>query len=130
MNKREAQKFNLQYSKFLETLQLQTHSWFTIKRDRYGLQRYFEYVLEIDWDWVLIVKPPIVKSLPDILSPDEINRVHIRLGHEDPRTITLYTQLTDAIQQDMQATVNRLVNQVTSPLSQDNKGDEQCSSPR
>ena len=54
---------------------LKTHSRSTIKRDRNGLQRYFEHVLEIDWNWVLIVKPPIVKSLPDILSPDEINRV-------------------------------------------------------
>lgn len=54
---------------------LTTHSWSTIKRDRNGLQRYWEHILKRDWDWVLIVKPPIVKSLPDILSPDEINRV-------------------------------------------------------
>jgi len=87
MNKREVLKFDLQYSKFLETLQLQgyskstieaythairrvclyfdrcpdhrltkdelktyfadllkTHSWSTIKRNRNGLQRYFEHV--------------------------------------------------------------------------------------
>ena len=54
---------------------LKTHSWSTIKRDRNGLQRYFEHILEIDWDWVLITKPPKIKSLPDILTPDEINRV-------------------------------------------------------
>lgn len=117
MNKRETQKFNQYYSKYLEALKLQgysdstieaythairriagyfdccpdarltkdelktyfadllkTHSWSTIKRDRNGLQRYWTHVLELEWDWVLIVKPPSVKTLPDILSPDEINR--------------------------------------------------------
>lgn len=54
---------------------LKTHSWSTIKRDRNGLQRFWTHVLELEWDWVLIVKPPYVKTLPDILSPDEINRV-------------------------------------------------------
>ena len=118
MNKRETQKFNKYYSKYLETLKLQgysdstieaythairrvagyfdrcpdgrltkdelktyfadllkTHSWSTIKRDRNGLQRFWTHVLELEWDWVLIVKPPHVKTLPDILSHDEINQV-------------------------------------------------------
>jgi len=118
MNKRETQRFNKLYTKYLKALQLQgysqstieaythairrvsdyfdccpgkqltkedlrhyfsdllkTHSWSTIKRDRNGLQRYWELILELDWDWVPIVKPPCVKTLPDILSPAEINRL-------------------------------------------------------
>lgn len=54
---------------------LKTHSWSTIKLDRNALQHYWLRVLQLDWDWVLIVKPPKVKSLPDILSANEINRV-------------------------------------------------------
>ena len=309
MNKREAQKFDQLYNKYLVTLQLQgyskstieaytlairrvagyfdrcpdkrltkdelktyfsdllkTHSWSTIKRDRNGLQRYFEHVLEIKWDWVLITKPPKIQSLPDILSPQEINRVlgyvekpryavlffvlytlglrigeglnlqvgdidhahnrvHIRLGkgkksrfaklpdatyrlmrefwathrnpiwlfpstqahrqdapmdrgsaqraireavsaagirkhitahslrhcyathliesglnlravqdllgHEDPRTTARYTQLTKVIQQDTQATIDRVANRIVSPLkAKNNPGGEPCNSPR
>ena len=54
---------------------LKTHSWSTIKLDRNALQHYWTHILNKDWDWVLIVKPPKVKSLPDILTPDEINLV-------------------------------------------------------
>lgn len=54
---------------------LKTHSWSTIKRDRNGLMRFWELILEIEWDWVPIVKPPCVKPLPDILSQDEITRI-------------------------------------------------------
>ena len=118
MNKRETQKFNDYYSKYLQTLKLQgysdstieaythairriagyfdrcpdgrltkdelktyfsdllkTHSWSTIKRDRNGLQRYWSHVLELEWDWVLITKPPKIKTLPDILSANEISRL-------------------------------------------------------
>jgi len=58
---------------------LKTHSWSTIKRDRNGLMRFWELILEVEWDWVPIVKPPAVKPLPDILSPDEITRVLAKL---------------------------------------------------
>ncbi len=54
---------------------LETHSWATIKTDRNGLQFFWSHVLNRDWDWVKIVKPPKVKTLPDILSVDETFRV-------------------------------------------------------
>ena len=41
---------------------LKTHSWSTIRRDRNGLQRFFELILEHEWDWVAITKPPSVGS--------------------------------------------------------------------
>ena len=50
-----------------------THSWSTVKVDRNGLQFFYKHVLNKDWKWVDIVKPPIVKSLPDILTPSEIS---------------------------------------------------------
>ena len=32
-------------------------------------------MLEKDWQWIKIVKPPKVKSLPDILTPSEIEQL-------------------------------------------------------
>jgi integrase/recombinase XerD len=50
-----------------------THSWSTVKIDRNGLQFFYKHVLGKEWRWVDIVKPPQVKSLPDILSAGEIS---------------------------------------------------------
>lgn len=118
MTKREAQKFDRLYTKFVRAIELQgyaektvdsyarsirrvaayfdccpdhklskedlqqyfadllkTHSWSTIKHDLNALRHYWKLVLGLDWDWVLIVKPPKKNTLPDILSADEINRV-------------------------------------------------------
>ena len=52
-----------------------SHSWSTIKVDRNGLQFFYKHVLDKPWRWVDIVKPPEIKSLPDILTVDEISRI-------------------------------------------------------
>ena len=52
-----------------------THSWSTVKIDRNGLQFFWRYVLQRGWDWVRIIKPPRIKSIPDILTPAEIERL-------------------------------------------------------
>ena len=52
-----------------------SHSWSMVKVDRNGLQFFWKHVLERDWDWVKIVKPPRVKSLPDILTRNEVAQV-------------------------------------------------------
>lgn len=54
---------------------IQSHSWSTVKIDRVGLQFFYQHVLGKQWQWVDIVKPPQVRSLPDILTPDELARV-------------------------------------------------------
>jgi site-specific recombinase XerD len=36
---------------------------------------FWRYVLELDWQWVNIVKAPKIKTIPDILSPVEIERL-------------------------------------------------------
>ena len=54
---------------------VQSHSWSTVKVDRNGLQFFYKHVLGKKWQWVDIVKPPVVKSLPDILSPCELARI-------------------------------------------------------
>jgi integrase/recombinase XerD len=51
---------------------VQTHSWSTIKLDRNGLQFFYKHVLNKQWRWVDIVKPPQVRSLPDILTAEEM----------------------------------------------------------
>lgn len=54
---------------------VETHSWSTVKLDRLGLMFFWKHVLEQDWQWLTIVKPPQVKSIPDILTPSEIERL-------------------------------------------------------
>ncbi|TWI63152.1 site-specific recombinase XerD [Desulfobotulus alkaliphilus] len=54
---------------------IETHSWSTIKIDRNGLQHFWKFVLKKEWEWVEIVKPPKVHTLPDILTPDEIQMI-------------------------------------------------------
>jgi len=54
---------------------IESHSWSTVKLDRCGLQFFYKHVLEKKWRWVDIVKPPIVRSLPDILTPDELSLI-------------------------------------------------------
>jgi integrase/recombinase XerD len=54
---------------------VESHSWSTVKIDRLGLMFFWKHVLERDWQWLDIVKPPKVKSIPDILTPNEVERL-------------------------------------------------------
>lgn len=63
-----------QLEAYFESL-ISTHSWSTVKVDRNGLQFFYTHVLKQDWQWVDIVKPPIEKHLPDVLTLKEIERL-------------------------------------------------------
>jgi integrase len=52
-----------------------SHSWSTVKIDRLGLMFYWKFVLGLDWQWLNIVKPPKVRTIPDILTPTEIEQL-------------------------------------------------------
>ena len=54
---------------------VKSHSWSTVKIDRLGLQHFWKFVLKRDWNWIDIVKPPQVKTIPDILTPTEIEQL-------------------------------------------------------
>lgn len=54
---------------------VETYSWSTVKLDRLGLMFFWRYVLELDWQWVNIVKAPKIKTIPDILTPVEVERL-------------------------------------------------------
>lgn len=54
---------------------VESHSWSTVKLDRLGLQFFWKHVLKINWQWINIIKPPKVKTLPDILTVNEIERI-------------------------------------------------------
>jgi len=51
---------------------VESHSWSTVKIDRNGLQFFWRYTLGRDWEWFKIIKPPKIKTLPDILTPRAI----------------------------------------------------------
>lgn len=50
-------------------------SWATVRVDRNGLQFFWQHVLKQDWQWVKIIKPPKVRSLPDVLSVAEVRQL-------------------------------------------------------
>ena len=54
---------------------VESHSWSTVKLDRCGIQFFYRHVLNKPWNWVKIVKPPEVRTLPDILSLEETFKV-------------------------------------------------------
>lgn len=52
-----------------------SHSWSTVKIDRNGLQFFWRHVLRRDWDWIHIIKPPKIHTIPDILTSAEIEQL-------------------------------------------------------
>ncbi len=54
---------------------MKTLSWSTVKVDRNGLQFFYQHILKRDWQWVDIFKPPQVKTLSDVLTLKEIERL-------------------------------------------------------
>ena len=69
------------------------HSWSTIKVDRNGLQFFYRYTLERQWEWLNIVKPPQVKHLPDILTPAQVGLLISKTQQQRYQVtfLTLYT---------------------------------------
>ena len=72
---------------------IQTHSWSTIKVDRNAIMHYWKLVLNSEWKWVDLVKPPTPKHLPDILTRDEIIKLLSHV-HKYPYRVYLYTVYT------------------------------------
>lgn len=54
---------------------VESHSWSTVKVDRYGLQFFYRYVLKQEFQWAELVRPPKVRALPVTLSVEEIQRL-------------------------------------------------------
>jgi site-specific recombinase XerD len=72
---------------------IESHSWSTVKVDRCGLQFFYRHVLERDWDWVRIVRPPREQRLPDVLSQAEVVRLlrSVRVGRYRTYFFTTYS---------------------------------------
>ncbi len=50
-------------------------SWGTVRVDRNGLQFFWKFILKQDWRWVEIIKPPKVRTLPDVLTVAEVQKL-------------------------------------------------------
>ena len=75
------------------TQRIQSHSWSAVKVDRNAFMRYWELVLDRDWDAVDMIKPPVVKHLPDILKANELNKTFACV-HKTHYQVFLYTVYT------------------------------------
>jgi integrase len=63
-----------QLEKYFSDL-VESHSWSTVKIDRNGLQFFWKHVLQTKWDWIKIIKPPKVYTIPDILTTNEVEAI-------------------------------------------------------
>ncbi len=68
-------RLNQEHPKEYFSSLVKTHSWSSVKVDRNGLQFFYKHILNKDWKWVDIVKPPQKKVLPGILTLKEIERL-------------------------------------------------------
>ena len=51
---------------------IESHSWSAVKIDRNGIRFFHQHVLHLAMPWIDMVKPPVIQSLPDVLTRDEI----------------------------------------------------------
>jgi integrase/recombinase XerD len=58
---------------FLELAQ--SHSWSSVKVDRNAFQFFFKFVLNKQWQWFEIVKPPKVQPLQSVLTIQEMGNI-------------------------------------------------------
>jgi len=68
-----------------------SHSWSIVRIDRNGLQFFWKYILKTDWEWLNIIKPPKVQSLPDILTIAEVRKLILSARHYRFRVFILTT---------------------------------------
>jgi site-specific recombinase XerD len=54
---------------------LEQYSWSTIKVDLSSLQFFHRYVLDREMEWIKIIRPPRVRTLPDIPTREEVWRL-------------------------------------------------------
>jgi len=133
MNKKEKERFNQLYERFLKLMKIQgmqpktieayargvrrikmyfdcvpdkltakqledyfaelvdNYSWSTVRCDRSGLVFFWKHVLERDWQWFTIVKPPKVKNIPDVLTTAEVEQLIINARELRYRVFILTT---------------------------------------
>ena len=70
---------------------IDSHSWSAVKIDRNGIRFFYQHVLGQAFPWIDMVKPPRIRSLPDVLSRDEIARLIRRTTSHRYQTFWLVT---------------------------------------
>jgi len=68
-----------------------TRSWALVRADRNGLQFFWKFILKQDWQWLTIIKPPKVLTLPDVLTVAEVQKLIAVAREERFRTFILTT---------------------------------------
>ena len=72
---RTPDRLSIQDLKLYFNALIQSHSWSTVKLDRNGLQFFYRYTLQRQWEWLSIVKPPQVKRIPDIITNRQMGQL-------------------------------------------------------
>jgi integrase/recombinase XerD len=67
------------------------YSWSTIRCDKSGLMFFWKHVLKCDWQLFTIIKPPKVRTIPDVLSTSEVEQLIINARELRYRVFILTT---------------------------------------
>ncbi len=54
---------------------VKSHSWSSVKVDRNAFQFFYKHVLNKEWTWIDIVKPPRIQPLQDVLAISELEAI-------------------------------------------------------
>jgi site-specific recombinase XerD len=88
-------------------------SWSLVKIARNALQSFYQYVLAKPWEYVPIVKPPKVQSLPDVLSLEEVGRL---ISHTRKLSYQVYFLTTYSLGLRLSESLNLTIADVDSHL--------------
>jgi len=69
---------------------LEDRSWSLVKIVRNALQFYFKFVLDKEWVWINIIKPPKEQTLPEIITQTEVNLV-LNTIYQYPIRVFIFT---------------------------------------
>jgi len=95
---------------------IDSRSWSTVKVAYNGLRFYYEHVLEKPWDRIDMVKPPVVQTLPEIISQDEVSPLLNAVIKPGYRVFFVCLQHGTAIRRNFNATTQRHSSQESTSL--------------
>lgn len=84
-----AEEFKTYFSGLVDS-----HSWSTVKVDLHGLRFFFVHALKREWPWVDLIRPPVVRHLPDVLTADEVARLILGTAQRRYQTFWLLAYST------------------------------------
>jgi integrase/recombinase XerD len=92
---------------------VQTKSWSAVKIARNAIPFFYRHVLDKPWDWIPIVKPPVVQPLQDVLSLPEVVAI---ISHTRKLRYQTYYWVTYSLGWRLSESLNLTISDIDSHL--------------